>query len=113
GGDRVVRPLLRNSVLVVALIGLPVAALPLAAPAQAAGKFTLRVSAAASLADAFGEIARTYEKRHAGSSVQLNLAGSQQLVAQIVQGSSAGVFAFADERWMTYARQHGLLAGPL
>jgi len=34
------------------------------------------VFAAASLADAFGEIARAFERAHPGTRVQLNFAGS-------------------------------------
>jgi len=61
---------------------------------------TLRVFAAASLADALGELAGAYEKTHVGIAVQLNLAGSQQLATQIEQGAAADVFASADQRWM-------------
>lgn len=82
-----------------------------APPAAATEKATVRVFAAASLSDAFKEIAKEYEKAHAGTSVQLNLAGSQQLVAQIEQGAEADVFASADDRWMNVARDRGLLGG--
>ncbi|HEY6866991.1 MAG TPA: molybdate ABC transporter substrate-binding protein [Candidatus Eisenbacteria bacterium] len=71
----------------------------------------IRVAAAASLAGGFGEIAQLYERQHPGVTVQLDLAGSQQLAAQIEQGARADVFASADERWMNYARDRGLLAG--
>jgi len=73
---------------------------------------TLRVFAAASLSDAFGEIAQSFERSHAGTRVQLNLAGSQQLASQIEQGATADVFASADERWMDDVRAQQLLAGP-
>jgi molybdate transport system substrate-binding protein len=69
------------------------------------------VFAAASLADAFAEIARSFERAHPGVHVRLNLAGSQQLEAQLEQGAAADVFASADERWMTTAREHSLVAG--
>lgn len=72
---------------------------------------TLRVFAAASLADAFHEIAGAFEKTHPGFKVQMNLAGSQQLAAQLAQGAPADVFASADERWMDDARAHGVLDG--
>lgn len=80
-------------------------------PAHAAAQAHLRVFAATSLTDAFGEIARTFESRHPDVDVQLNFAGSQQLVAQLEQGAGADVFASADDRWMGYARDHGLLSG--
>jgi molybdate transport system substrate-binding protein len=71
----------------------------------------LRVFAAASLAGAFGEIAREFERTHPGASVELNLAGSQQLATQIEHGAKADVFASADARWMEYAREKELLSG--
>jgi molybdate transport system substrate-binding protein len=72
------------------------AADPPAAPAT--GDVT--VFAAASLTDAFGEIARLYESQHAGSKVTFNFAGSQQLVAQILQDAPADVFASASAEQM-------------
>jgi molybdate transport system substrate-binding protein len=53
------------------------------------------VFAAASLADAFTELEAAFESRHAGIDVQLNLAGSSSLRAQIVEGAPADVFAAA------------------
>ncbi len=82
------------------------------APARAATPgATLRVFAAASLADGFGEIAKRFEAAHPGVRVQLNLAGSQQLASQLAMGAPADVFASADERWMDDAKHHRLLAG--
>ncbi len=83
---------------------------PCASAPRSAPTSTLRVFAAASLADAFGELAHQFEAAHAGTRVQLNLAGSQQLAVQLEQGAQADVFASADTRWMDYAREHGLLA---
>jgi molybdate transport system substrate-binding protein len=79
-------------------------------PAHAADERELHVFAAASLADAFREIAGSYERQHAGTTVQLNLAGSQQLALQIDQGAQADVFASADDRWMKHVRDRGELA---
>jgi molybdate transport system substrate-binding protein len=64
--------------------------------APAASAETLRVFAAASLTEAFREVAALFEKQHAGASVELNLAGSQVLRTQIEQGAPADVFASAD-----------------
>jgi molybdate transport system substrate-binding protein len=72
---------------------------------------TLQVFAAASLAEAFSEIGHRLERERPGLTVRLNLAGSQQLAAQIEQGATADVFASADERWMAYARERGLMSG--
>jgi molybdate transport system substrate-binding protein len=82
------------------------------AGAAAAGRTTstLRVFAAASLADAFGEIARQFESAHPGFSVQLDLAGSNQLATQIEQGATGDVFASADPRWMDHVQGLSLLA---
>lgn len=71
----------------------------------------LTVFAAASLTDAFQELGRTLELQTPGLTVVFNFAGSQQLALQLEQGAAADVFASADSRWMTYAREHALLAG--
>ncbi len=57
---------------------------------------TVVVFAAASLTDAFREIAATYEADHPGVSVELVLAGSNQLARQILDGGPADLFAPAD-----------------
>lgn len=72
---------------------------------------TLGVFAAASLAGAFGDVAREFERTHAGVHVQLNLAGTQVLVAQIEQGAKADVFASADAQWMATLKDHGHVEG--
>lgn len=94
-------------------LGAAVLGLAAGAPLAAAGAetSTLRVFAAASLADAFTALARDFEGTHPGVRVQLNLAGSQQLAVQIEQGARADVFASADERWMRYLEERSLVAG--
>jgi len=72
---------------------------------------TLTVYAAASLTDAFRDLGRALEAAHPGLTVQFNFAGSQQLALQIEQGAPADVFASADQRWMSYAAEKGLVAG--
>jgi len=71
---------------------------------------TLHVFAATSLSEAFGDLARSFEQAHPGTSVELNLAGSQELAAQIQQGDAADVFAVDHRRWIDYTRAVGLLA---
>ena len=53
------------------------------------------VFAAASLTDAFGEIAEAYEAQ-TGDAVVMSFAGSSDLAAQIGEGAPADVFASAD-----------------
>jgi molybdate transport system substrate-binding protein len=73
-----------------------VAAVVAAATAPAAFAETVRVFAAASLTDAFRDVASLYETQHPGDTVELNFAGSQVLHTQIEQGAPADVFASAD-----------------
>lgn len=71
---------------------------------------TLRVFAAASLADAFRQVATAYENAHPSERVELNLAGSQVLRTQIEQGAPADVFASADLEHAEALRRSGLLS---
>src|SRR5262245_32547828 len=71
---------------------------------------TLHVFAASSLGEAFSDLAAAFERANPGTSVELNLAGSQQLAGQIQQGAAADVFAADHRRWIDYARAQGLLA---
>ncbi len=70
----------------------------------------LTVYAAASLRDAFTEIARAFEETRADTRVVLNFAGSQVLRAQIARGAPADVFASADEVHVQQLEAAGLLA---
>jgi molybdate transport system substrate-binding protein len=94
-----------HTTLVLAAAGLAVLLACAAVAAAPPGKATLRVFAAVSLADAFGERARP------GTRVQFNLAGSQQLAVQIEQGAEADVFASADRQWMSYVVERARVAG--
>jgi molybdate transport system substrate-binding protein len=90
------------------LVAAPVAAASEPAPGERA---TLTVFAAASLSEPFGELGRMLERARPGLRLRFNFAGSQQLAAQIEQGAGADLFASADERWMSYLSERGLLAG--
>lgn len=81
----------------------------LAGEVRAAPPTALRVFAAASLDAPLRELAREFEQSERGVKVRFNLAGSQQLAAQLQQGAEADVFATADERWMAFADSLGLL----
>jgi molybdate transport system substrate-binding protein len=75
------------------------------------GGTTLRVLAAASLTDAFTDLARTFEREHPGVSVSLGFAGSSALVQQIADGAPADVVATADEHTMRALADQRTLAG--
>lgn len=67
----------------------------------------LIVCAAASLTQAFTDIAHAYEARHSGTHVILNFGASDVLLKQIEQGAPADVFASADEATMDRAAGAG------
>ena len=71
----------------------------------------ITVFAAASLTDAFDEIAREFESRNPDTVVKLNFAGSQRLRSQLDLGAKADVFASANEEQMELAREGGLING--
>jgi len=56
----------------------------------------VRVSAASSLQDAFGELEAAFEKSNPGVDIVLNLAASSTLREQILSGAPVDVFASAD-----------------
>jgi len=85
----------------------PVAALSLALAASGALADTITVSAAASLTDAFKEIAKEFEAKNPGDTVQLNFAGSGALFQQIDKGAPVDVFASADQVTMDRAQKAG------
>lgn len=68
------------------------------------------VSAAASLTNAFKEIAENFEAEYPEHQVLLNFAGSGALLQQIAKGAPVDVFASADQVTMDKAQEQGLLA---
>lgn len=71
----------------------------------------LDVHAAASLTEAFTELAGQFEAQHPGVEVSLSFAGSSTLVQQLTEGAPADVLATADERSMAGAVDAGLVDG--
>ena len=69
----------------------------------------LTVSAAASLTNAFRELAPMFEAENPGVRVQLNFAGSGALLQQIAKGAPVDVFASADQLTMNQAQEQGLV----
>jgi len=78
----------------------------LSLPAQAA---ELTVSAAASLTQAFKDLAPLFEAANPGTRVQFNFAASGPLLQQIIKGAPVDVFASADQETMDQAQAQGLV----
>jgi molybdate transport system substrate-binding protein len=86
---------------------------PMDAPSPTdAAPTTLTVFAAASLTDAFDEIAEEFESRHPHLDVVVNSGGSGALAQQIVAGAPADVFASAAEPPMQQVLDAGLADAP-
>lgn len=71
----------------------------------------VRVSAAASLTDAFAEISSAFAAAHPGVHVVLNLAGSSSLRTQILDGAPVDVFASANPANMDQVVEAGEVSG--
>ncbi|AVR96429.1 molybdate ABC transporter substrate-binding protein [Pseudoduganella armeniaca] len=89
-----------RKILAAALLALPLCA----------GAAELTVSAAASLTNAFKEVAQAFEAVNPGDKVLLNFAASDPLVQQIAKGAPVDVFAAADQDAMDKAANLQLLA---
>ena len=86
-----------------------IAALLMSATAVTALAADLTVSAAASLTNAFKDIAQIYEASHPGTKVQLNFGASGALLQQMAKGAPVDVFASADQETMDRAQKEGLV----
>jgi molybdate transport system substrate-binding protein len=94
--------------------GVALAVLVAAAGSRAAAADReLVVFAAASLKEAFADLAPAFEKAHPGVKVQLSLAGSQELRTQIEHGARADVFAAADLKHIAALEQKWLVGRPV
>jgi len=94
-----------------ALVGC--AAQPSAEPSETADSLegSITVFAAASLKATFTDLAERFEAEHPATTVELNFAGSSDLVTQITEGAPADVFASADTKNMTTLTDAALNAG--
>jgi molybdate transport system substrate-binding protein len=72
---------------------------------------TLIVFAAASLTDAFTEIAADFEAANPGVEIIYNFGSSTQLAAQLAEGAPADLFASANAAQMRVAQEAGRVAG--
>ena len=76
------------------------------------GNGTITVLAAASLTEAFTQIGKDFEAKHAGSTVTFSFGSSATLATQIVQGAPADVFAAASSVTMETATAAGVAETP-
>ncbi len=97
---------MRRAVLASVLVGLLVAG-TVHAPRADDGEIT--VFGAASLTDALTTIAQRYEAE-TGAQVRLSFASSSTLARQIESGAPAHIYGSADELWMDYLEEKGLIA---
>ena len=94
----------------------PVAATAAVTPAAGdvafpAGGGDLTVFAAASLTDAFEQVAADLEPANPGLAITYNFGGSQTLVTQLAAGAAADVFAAANTAQMQTAIDHDTISG--
>lgn len=71
----------------------------------------LTIYAAASLTDAYNEMAEKLEAEHPGLTITIETAGSQTLVTQLEEGAQADVLATANTSTMKRAQEGGLISG--
>ncbi|MDF7676600.1 molybdate ABC transporter substrate-binding protein [Neisseriaceae bacterium ESL0693] len=69
----------------------------------------ITVSAAASLTNAFKDIASAYQQQYPQDKIKLNFGASGSLLQQIQQGAPVDVFASADQATMNQAQSKGLI----
>ena len=97
--------------LAAVLMGCAAAAEPGKGPDGGPLQGELTLFAAASLTQAFAEMAAAFEQAHPGTAVTVNFDGSQRLRTQLEHGARADLFAAADWEQMNAVRQAGLTAG--
>jgi len=90
------------------LVLLAATALAACAPRRRAGPASMDVFAAASLREVLDAAAAEHHRR-SGRIVRATYAGSAQLARQIAQGAPADLFISADEAWMDWLDQRGLI----
>ncbi len=107
------RPTMHRSTSTVVTLGAVAALLTgcdgSATTARETDSVDITVFAAASLTATFTELAEAFEAENPGSNVDLNFAGSSDLVTQLTQGAPADVFASADTTNMAKATDAGLV----
>jgi molybdate transport system substrate-binding protein len=99
----------RNGRSITAMVVLVSAGAAFSQAPATGGERELVVFAAASLRDAFTELASKLEAANPGVRVRFNFAGSQDLRTQLEHGARADVFASADQKHMDGAKATGLV----
>jgi molybdate transport system substrate-binding protein len=89
--------------------GLVAAAIWTATAWPAAGQEPMTVFAAASLTDAMEAVGAAYTEA-TGEPVRFSFASSSTLARQIEAGAPAQIYASANQRWMDYLEDRGLIA---
>ena len=92
------------------LLSVVAATLPACGDGGAPPRERVRVSAAVSLTQPLEQVARGF-RRDTGTTVELNLAGSSTLAAQILAGAPVDLFVSADERQMDRVAAESLIDG--
>jgi molybdate transport system substrate-binding protein len=77
------------------------------------GDVTLTVSAAASLTEAFTDIAAAFEADRPGVTVRLNFAGSSSLAEQVIAGAPVDILATASLETMATVEDNGAVTDPV
>ncbi|HYC05563.1 MAG TPA: molybdate ABC transporter substrate-binding protein [Azospirillaceae bacterium] len=90
------------------ILGVALGLMLAVSPARAQEPVTVTVMAAASLTDVLTEAAAAFEKE-TGTRVRLSFAASSALAKQIENGAPADLFFSADEPWMDYLAERGLI----
>jgi molybdate transport system substrate-binding protein len=104
GTTKRIRPMRRRP-----LLALPASLALAALPARAdTGSPPATVFAAASLTDAMRALGEAWRTR-GNPAPRISFAASSTLARQIEQGAPADIFASADEPWMDYVQQRGLI----
>ena len=80
-------------------------------PAKAQANKTLTIFAAASLTDAFGELATAFKVANPGVDILFNFGSSTTLATQLKEGASADIFASANPKQMNVVRDAKRTAG--
>jgi molybdate transport system substrate-binding protein len=90
------------------LVVLPIVAFILAGPAQSSEN-DITVFAAASTTEVVKALVIEFERR-TGGEVTASFAGSSTLAKQIEQGAPANIFISANQQWLTYLKDRGMMS---